>query len=305
MKHVDAGKAGRRRPQEAGKEGSGQLAKAEDWPSTAQAQGAEARGRERPGLPQATACGEAPRGQLADRRRRKRPRSRPRRHGSWGDDEGEPPSAGGASSRDGRAPASPELLPSRLGSTPALVHRQVNVGDCCWRAFAAAIANAEGQEGYFYHPSVEGPYRAGPTWTEVKDRVIVHMLGNSSRYAAWFSGRMPTRAGEPGDWNEYLRKLAEPRSWGSDLEVAAAAREYSCPIVVFGEREDYQVFHKRGWRAPLVLYYRRGHFSWMAGELSRAFLQEAVERPPRHWRGGARMHKPRRETRRSRMVEEL
>ena len=131
------------------------------------------------------------------------------------------------------------------------------------------------------------------------------MLRNSSRYEAWFSGRMPSAAGEPGGWNEYLRELTGPRSWGSDLEVAAAAREYSCPIVVFGEKEEYQVVHKQGWRAPLVLYYRRRHFSWMAGKLSRALLQEAEERPPRHWRGGARRHKPERETRGSTMVEEL
>ena len=161
-KDIQAGKASRRSPQEAGKEGRGELAKAEDWPSTAQAQGAEARGRERPGLPQATACGEAPRGQFVDWRRRKRLRGWPRRHGSWGDDEEEPPSGGGASSRDGRAPASPELLPSRLGSTPALVHRQVNGGDCCWRALAAAIADAEGREGYCYRPRVEGPIPARP-----------------------------------------------------------------------------------------------------------------------------------------------
>ena len=268
----DEGMTGRTGPQEAGEEGRGQSAEEE---------GAE-----------------APRGQLAGRPRRKRPRRGLMRPGSWGDDEEEPPSATGADSSDGGAPASLELLPtpalvhlaSSRNDTPALVHRQVNGGDCCWRALAAAIANAEEREGYRYHPNVEGPYRASPAWSEVKDRVIVHMLRYSSRYAAWFSGRMPTRAGEPGDWNAYLRKLAEPRSWGSDLEVAAAAREYGCPIVILSGMFEYQVFHKRGWRAPLVLYYQQGHFSWMSGRLSRAFLQQAEERPPRHWRGGARAH---------------
>ena len=238
-------------------------------------------------MPQTAACGRAPGGLLADGSRRKRPRSRPGRHGSWGSDGEEPPSGSGASGHAGRAPASPELLPGRLGSVAALVHRQVNGGDCCWRALAAAIADAEGREGYCYRPRVEGPYRPGPAWNEVKDRVIVHMLRNSSRYKAWFSGRMPTAAGEPGGWSAYLRGLTGPRSWGSDLEVSAAAREYSCPIVVFGEQEECQIFHKRGWRAPLVLYHRRGHFSWMAGGLSRTFLREVEERPPRHWRGGA------------------
>ena len=291
VKDAQDGKARWRRQQEAGEETRGQVAEAEDESGTGQARDVHGQCGRRSGLPQAAAGEEASRCQLAVRRGRKRPRNCSWSHASWGDDEEQLPSGDAPSSRDFAAPASPQLLPSPAGHTPALFHRQVNGGDCCWRALAAAITHAEGQQGYCYRPNVEGPYRAGPTWTEVKDRVIVHMLRNSSRYAAWFSGRMPTRAGEPGDWNEYLRKLTEPRSWGSDLEVAAAACEYGCPIVIFGGDKEYQVFHKRGWRAPLVLYYRRRHFSWMAGKLSRAFLREAEERPPRHWRGGTHEHR--------------
>ncbi|MCP4242194.1 MAG: hypothetical protein GY772_16690, partial [bacterium] len=129
-------------------------------------------------------------------------------------------------------------------------------------------------------PGKQKPMRA------VRLAVVKHLRQHSQNYEAPFDGASPTSTGEPTTWENYLTQLSRSKTWGSSMEVAAAAVHWNVHILVMAPNLPPQSFNKAG-EGMIVLWFEARHYDLLVGTPADAVLTAAVKGTPVGNRGGA------------------